>query len=104
MSISFSLLLLPLLVPRKSFRFMNEGGRTRIPTTSTFIEVRVSNIHGTGVFASQDIPTSTKIIEYVGERVHKDSLANLPSEARYYTHRLDDNYFVDGSSLYNTAR
>jgi len=74
------------------------------PTSSPFIEVRESNIHGTGVFAAIDIPSSTRIIEYVGRRVKKDDLQNLPPEARYYTHRLDDDYYVDGSPLYNTAR
>jgi len=74
------------------------------PTSSPFIEVRQSKIHGTGVFAATDIPSSTRIIEYVGRRVKKDDLQNLPPEARYYTHRLDDDHFVDGSALYNTAR
>lgn len=74
------------------------------PTTSAFIEVRVSSIHGTGVFAASDIPSSTKIIEYVGPLVKKEDLGNLPVQARYYTHRLDDDCYVDGSPEYNTAR
>lgn len=87
---------------------MEEGGEADAlspsPTTSPYIEVRISEIHGTGVFAVMDIPSSTKIIDYIGKRIHRDDLPNLPAHARYYTHRLNDQYFVDGSPLYNTAR
>jgi len=38
-------------------------------TTSALIEVRRSNVHGLGVFATQRIAKGTRIIEYVGERV-----------------------------------
>ena len=41
-------------------------------TTSALIEVRRSNVHGLGVFATQRIPKGTRIIEYVGERVSHD--------------------------------
>ena len=38
-------------------------------TTSDLIEVRRSDVHGLGVFATQRIRKGTRIIEYVGERV-----------------------------------
>ena len=41
-------------------------------TTSEFIEVRRSDVHGLGVFAAKRIPKGTRIIEYVGERVSHD--------------------------------
>jgi hypothetical protein len=41
-------------------------------TTSDSIEVRRSNVHGLGVFATRPIPKGTRIIEYVGERVSHD--------------------------------
>ena len=39
---------------------------------SKFCEVRGSDIHGRGVYATCFIPQETKIIEYVGELVDKD--------------------------------
>ena len=39
---------------------------------SDLCEVRGSKIHGRGVYATQDIPAGTKIIEYVGELIDKD--------------------------------
>ena len=33
--------------------------------------VKKSKVHGTGVFASSNIPKNKKIIEYIGEKVTK---------------------------------
>ena len=41
-------------------------------STSELIEVRRSNVHGLGVFATKAIAKGTRIIEYVGERVSHD--------------------------------
>jgi hypothetical protein len=41
-------------------------------TRSDLIEVRRSNVHGLGVFATRQIRKGTRIIEYVGERVSHD--------------------------------
>lgn len=42
---------------------------SRSEAAGPFIRVRRSRIHGRGVFAVRLIPRSTRIIEYVGERV-----------------------------------
>ena len=43
----------------------------REPITSKYIEVRESEIHGTGVFARIKVPKGKKVIEYVGEKITK---------------------------------
>ncbi|MFC1723918.1 SET domain-containing protein [Nanoarchaeota archaeon] len=76
-------------------------------------EVRHSEIHGTGVFARNDIFKGERVIEYVGEKISKEE-----SDKRYnewlnnkskddgtvYIFTLDDNYDIDGNVDYNTAR
>ncbi len=39
---------------------------------SDLCEVRGSEIHGRGVYATTDIPKETEIIEYVGEPISKE--------------------------------
>ena len=43
----------------------------REPTTSKYIEVRESKIHGTGVFARTKVSKGKKVIEYIGEKITK---------------------------------
>jgi hypothetical protein len=50
----------------------NQSPRRRL--RNPWIEVRVSPIHGRGVFAARAIPKGTRIIEYVGERIsHREA-------------------------------
>lgn len=85
------------------------------PTTSEYIEVRNSAIHGKGVFAACDIPKGTRIIEYVGEKISKDEAqarANVQEEiakgntdeGAVYIFEINDNFDLDGNVEYNTAR
>jgi uncharacterized protein len=37
--------------------------------SAPLIEVRTSPLHGLGVFALRDIPSGTRVIEYLGERI-----------------------------------
>ena len=39
---------------------------------SDYCEVRGSEIHGRGVYATKDITKETEIIEYVGEPINKE--------------------------------
>jgi SET domain-containing protein len=93
----------------------NLAGRPGKPTTSPYISVKRSKIHGTGVFAKKNIPADTVIIEYVGERITKKE-----SDRRYqvawdraqkgngekgtvYIFTLNDKYDIDGDVPWNTA-
>lgn len=84
-------------------------------TTSPYIKLRKSTIHGTGVYARVDIKKGTHIIEYVGERVTKkesDRRAQKPLSnnaendemGAVYIFELNKRYDLDGFVDYNTAR
>jgi SET domain-containing protein len=81
---------------------------------SRFCEVRGSEIHGRGVYATCFIPKGERIIEYVGERIdkresekrgnaqHRKSIET--GDAAVYIFTLSRNYDLDGNVPWNTAR
>lgn len=81
---------------------------------SELCEVRGSEIHGRGVYATRDIPAEEKIIEYVGELINKDESgkrgvdqaerAELHGEAAVYIFTVSKKYDIDGNFPWNTAR
>ena len=81
---------------------------------SDLCEVRGSEIHGRGVYATQDIPQETEIIEYVGEPINKEVSEDRAWEqyarheehgdAAVYIFTLDDKWDIDGNVPWNTAR
>jgi SET domain-containing protein len=84
-------------------------------TTSQFIIVKSSLIHGRGVFAKKDIPKGTKIVEYVGKKITKKQAEELVaiSIARHkkirsvgavYIFELNKKFDIDGDVPYNAAR
>jgi uncharacterized protein len=52
------------------------------------IEVRQSDVHGRGVYATQFVPKGTRIIEYTGERTSWEA---APNDARWINHSCDPN-------------
>jgi SET domain-containing protein len=86
----------------------------RKPTTSKYIEIRNSEIHGSGIFASRDIPKDTWIIRYVGEKLTKqesnrrglemEKKAKETGGGAVYLFILDDEYDIDGNFEWNSAR
>ncbi len=85
-------------------------------TTSPYIVVRNSRIHGRGVFAKKNIPAGARVIEYVGERLTKAQAykrADIPLDRHkeddkiygaVYIFELNKRYDIDGDVPYNTAR
>ncbi|MBS3111674.1 SET domain-containing protein-lysine N-methyltransferase [Candidatus Woesearchaeota archaeon] len=75
-------------------------------TTSEYIEVRTSLIHGSGIYAKKDIPKETRIIEYIGEKISrlKSELFDENPEKGIYLFELNKKYDLDGNVEYNTAR
>ena len=81
---------------------------------SKWCEVRGSDIHGRGLFASCKIPKDAEIIEYVGERITKDESdrrgwerfdrAQGTGEAAGYLFTLNDDWDIDGDVEWNSAR
>lgn len=84
-------------------------------TTSSYISVRKSRIHSTGIFARKNIPDGARIIEYVGRKVTKavsDRLADIPlnknkkdrTYGAVYIFVLNKRHDINGNVVYNTAR
>ncbi len=68
------------------------------------IQFRQSGIHGTGGYARKDIPASTRVIEYVGERITKAE-SHLQCEAdNVYIFTLDEEFDLNGNVDWNPAR
>ncbi len=77
--------------------------------------VKKSKVHGSGVFATKDIQRNTKIIEYIGEKVHKSEgdkrsakrikdYLHSEETGSVYIFELNSKYDIDGSFEYNKAR
>ncbi|MDX1679514.1 MAG: SET domain-containing protein-lysine N-methyltransferase [Akkermansiaceae bacterium] len=81
---------------------------------SDLCEVRGSDIHGRGVYATTFIPKEAKIIEYVGEMIDKEESdrrgnnqhehAQATGDAAVYIFTLNKHYDLDGNVPWNTAR
>jgi SET domain-containing protein len=77
-------------------------------------EVRVSDIHGRGLYATEDIEEGTDIIQYVGEKITKkestrralewEEKARETGDGLVYIFELDDKYDIDGRLGDNPAR
>ena len=83
-------------------------------TTSEWIVVRDSRIHGKGVFAAKDITRGTVVIEYVGKKgtkkesddvADRDTDANKENEKNgaVYLFELNKKQDLDGNVSWNTA-
>ena len=84
-------------------------------TSSPYIVVRGSVIHGKGVFARKRIPAGTRVIEYVGEKITKaeserrgeivlSSNKHDRTKGAVYIFTLNKRHDIDGNVAYNTAR
>jgi len=68
------------------------------------VVVKKSKIHGTGLFAGEEIPWGTKVIEYKGERIpDKVAFARI-AEGADCIFELGENQNIDGASQGNEAR
>lgn len=80
-----------------------------------FVALGESKIHNKGVFALKNIPTNTKVIEYVGELISKEegnrrqneyeTLSKKdPSKGAVYIFDLDKEHDLDGTCERNYAK
>ena len=77
-------------------------------------EVRGSEIHGRGVYATREISAEERIIEYVGELIDKEESgarggaqaerAEATGDAAVYIFNLTKKWDIDGNVPWNTAR
>lgn len=79
------------------------------PDTGRRIQTRVSNVHGKGVFAVQDLAEGETLIEYVGEVVTwKEALRRHPHDPKdpnhtFYFH-IDEKHVIDAKYGGNSSR
>lgn len=67
--------------------------------------VRRSAIHGTGVFATRDIPAEEEILYYEGRLVtHDEADAAFVDDGHTFLFTLNDRYVIDGGIDGNEAR
>ncbi len=88
--------------------------RKRKTATNPWIRIKGSAIHGRGVYAAQPIPSGTRIVEYVGERITKAEAARREAErlrrvergeaASVYVFTLNRRHDLDGDTPANPAR
>jgi uncharacterized protein len=63
------------------------------------IEVRSSNTHGKGAFATQRIPKGRRIIEYIGERMPWGDASEDPEDPHTFLFGLSDNNLVINAAI-----
>ena len=82
-------------------------------TTSEFILVKKSGVHGKGIFVAKKISKGTRIIEYIGEKVSKEEGTRREKlqeqqvkqgDGTIYVFELDEQWDIDGNVSWNTAR
>ncbi len=78
--------------------------RERGDAVNTQVRVGPSRIAGQGLFAAQDIPQGTRIIQYSGEKITSRERARRLAAGNVYIFHLTYRYALDGQSLTNTAR
>ena len=70
-------------------------------------KVKKSNIDKIGLYASKNIKSGTKIIEYIGKLISKKETETNPkfdNEKDIYLFNLNNKYDLDGDYSWNTAR
>jgi len=70
-------------------------------------KVKKSNIDKKGIYASKNMKSGTKIIEYIGKLISKKETETNPkfdNEKDIYLFNLNSKYDLDGDYNWNTAR
>ena len=69
-----------------------------------WIELRPSTIHGTGGFATREIPAGTPIVEYVGELITKEESLRQCQLNNQFIFYFNDQFDLNGNIDSNPAR
>ncbi len=68
------------------------------PKASRFsLKLRPSRIHRFGVFAMEDIPKRTRVIEYTGERISRRTISRRLEGEFTYIFMVDSYWGIDGA-------
>lgn len=77
--------------------------KKKILTSDVFFQVKVkkSKIHGTGLFAAENIPANKNVMEYTGEKITNEEgdkrILKQEISGCVYVFSLDDNYCIDAN-------
>lgn len=93
--------------PRKPAQSARQAQRA--PITGRRIQVRRSGVHGKGVFAVQNMPKGTPLIEYLGEVIDwPEALRRHPHDPEQPFHTfyfsLGEDHVIDGNVGGNASR
>src|SRR5690349_4784330 len=69
-----------------------------------FLTFKSSPIHGVGAFAACDVPSGTRVIEYLGERIDKEESMRRCAANNQNIFAISSTHDVDGSAHWNPAR
>lgn len=68
------------------------------------VEFKPSPIHGMGGFARVELPSGTRVLEYVGERIDKRESLGRCMRGESFIFHLDEQWDLDGNVEWNPAR
>jgi len=68
------------------------------------VRIGPSPIDRKGLFAIQGIPTGTRILQYIGEKITKRESQERLDDGNEYIFYLNTRYDIDGKTRKNTAR
>jgi uncharacterized protein len=83
---------------------MAEGDLANPVTQPEWLVFGPSGIHGCGGFARRDIPSGTRIIEYLGTKITKAESVVRCQQNNEYIFSLDEEHDLDGNVEWNPAR
>ena len=69
-----------------------------------WLRFRRSEIHGTGAFARAQIPTGTRVIEYIGQLMNKAESLRQCEANNEYIFSLNEDQDINGNVPWNPAR
>ena len=76
--------------------------KSKLTETESLI-FKSSQIHGLGGFAKADIPSGTRVIEYLGEKITKQESVRRCEAGNHYIFALNDREDLDGNVDWNPA-
>jgi SET domain-containing protein len=74
------------------------------PVETKSLVFKESHIHGLGGFAKTDIPSGSRVIEYVGEKITKQESVRRCEASNHYIFALNEREDLDGNVDWNPAR
>src|ERR1044071_1177203 len=72
--------------------------------TGQLWEVKPSGIHGAGLFARENTPAGTRLVEYLGEHISKAESLRRRQDGNFFVFIVTEKFDIDGAVDWNPAR